>query len=209
MRGLAHPIRYLLEYTEHPYEDVMYEQGDPPSFSVESWTSVKNTLALDFPSIPYLIDSDTKLTDPYAIMLYLATSYAPELLGKTPEQTAEIDMLYGQLKDVKTAITGPCYVGADRKQLSQTAKVKMAPIVAYLGKKDFLFGESLSFLDFYLLEQCEFVQWLTEEEFCTENKNVARFCKRMKSLKTIKRYIKSERYLAKPFNNKVAKINNM
>ena len=31
----------------------------------------------------------------------------------------------------------------------------------------------------------------------------------MKSLKTIKRYIKSERYLDKPFNNKVAKINNL
>ena len=211
MRGLAHPIRYLLEYTEHPYENVMYEQGDPPNFSVESWTSVKNTLGLDFPSIPYLIDpnTDAKLTDPYAIMLYIATSYAPELLGQTHEQTAEIDMLYGQLKDVKTAITGPCYVGADRKTLSVTAKEKMKPIVAYLGKKDFLFGNNLSFLDFYMLEQCEFVQWLTEEEFLSENKAAARFVKRMKNLKQIKRYIKSDRFLAKPFNNKVAKINNL
>ena len=25
IRGLAHPIRYLLEYIEHPYEDVLYE----------------------------------------------------------------------------------------------------------------------------------------------------------------------------------------
>lgn len=25
MRGLAQPIRYLLEYTEHPYEEVVYE----------------------------------------------------------------------------------------------------------------------------------------------------------------------------------------
>jgi glutathione S-transferase len=94
MRGLAHPIRYLLEFTEHPYEDVMYEQGDPPNFSVECWTSVKNTLGLDFPSIPYLIDQETRLTDPYAIMLYVATAYAPELLGQSPEQCAEIDMLY-------------------------------------------------------------------------------------------------------------------
>lgn len=117
MRGLAHPIRYLLEYTEHKYDNIMYEQGDPPNFSVESWTSVKNDLGLDFPSIPYLIDpnTETKLTDAYAIMLYVAAQYAPELLGQTPEQTAEIDMLYSQLKDVKTAITGPCYVGADRK----------------------------------------------------------------------------------------------
>ena len=85
----------------------------------------------------------------------------------------------------------------------------MKPIVAYLDKKEFLFGENLTFLDFYMLEQCEFVQWLTEEEFLSENKAVARFVKRMKNLKQIKRYIKSDRFLAKPFNNKVAKINNL
>ncbi len=209
IRGLAHPIRYLLEYTEHPYQDVMYEQGDSPNYSVECWTSVKNTLDLDFPSIPYLIDSQTKLTDPYAIMVYLATAYAPELLGQTPEEKAEIDMLYGQLKEVKSAVTGPCYVGADRATLSQTAKQKMAPLVAALGSKKYLIGENLTFLDFYLLEQCDFVQWLTENEFFTENKKVAMYVKRMKGLRQIKRYIKSERYLEKPFNNKVAKINNL
>ena len=65
IRGLAQPLRYLLEYTEHPYQEVMYEQGDAPNFSVECWTSVKNTLGLDFPMIPYLIDdnANTKLTD--------------------------------------------------------------------------------------------------------------------------------------------------
>jgi len=32
---------------------------------------------------------------------------------------------------------------------------------------------------------------------------------KMKGLKQIKRYIASERYLEKPYNNKVAKINNL
>jgi len=85
----------------------------------------------------------------------------------------------------------------------------MAPLVATLGSKKYLMGDNLTFLDFYLLEQCDFVQWLTENEFFTENKKVAMYVKRMKGLRQIKRYIKSERYLEKPFNNKVAKINNM
>ena len=85
----------------------------------------------------------------------------------------------------------------------------MAPIVAYLGKKDYLIGSNLTFLDFYMLEQCDFVQWLTNNEFFTENKAVARYVKRMKTLKSVKRYIKSDRFLEKPFNNKVAKINNL
>lgn len=92
------------------------------------------------------------MTDPYAIMIYLATAYAPELLGQTSTERGEIDMMYQQLKDCKSAITGPCYVGSDRNALSATAKAKMAPIVAYLGKKDYLIGDNLTFLDFYMLE---------------------------------------------------------
>lgn len=85
----------------------------------------------------------------------------------------------------------------------------MQPIVSYLGRKDYLFGTELTFLDFYMLEQCDFVEWLTDQTFSRENKTVQRYVKRMKSLKTTKRYIKSDRYLHKPFNNKVAKINNL
>ena len=71
-------------------------------------------------------------------MQYLAQQYAPELLGGTPAKSAEIDMVYAQLKDVKQTITGPCYIGNDRKILMNMAKKKMEPLIAYLGKKDFL-----------------------------------------------------------------------
>ena len=94
IRGLAQPLRYMLEYSEHPYQDVMYEQGDGPNYSVECWTAVKNTLKLDFPSVPYLIDEETRLTDPYAMTIYLANSYCPELLGKTPHEKGELDLMY-------------------------------------------------------------------------------------------------------------------
>lgn len=42
IRGLAQPIRFLLEYVEHPWEDVLYEQGDAPNYSIECWTDVKH-----------------------------------------------------------------------------------------------------------------------------------------------------------------------
>ena len=209
IRGLAQPIRYLLEYTEHPYEDVHYEQGDGPNFSVEEWTSVKNTLGLDFPTVPYVIDGEAKVTDPYAIMVYLSHAYAPELLGKTPAETGEMDMFYSQLKEIKQHITGPCYTQTDKNALGQQAVAKIAPIIQYLGKKDYLFGNELRYLDFYLLELFDFIQWLTENKFFTEQKAVARYVKRVKGLRQMKRYIKSERYMEKPFNNKVAKINNL
>lgn len=183
IRGLAHPIRYLLEYIEHPYDDVMYEQGDAPQYSIESWTSVKNKLGLDFPNMPYMIDGDVKITDTIAIMVYLCHKYAPELLGDTPKQKAEVDMLYAQMKDIKSAITGPCYVGINPEQLKQTCKVKMQPIVEYLGKKDYICGENTTYIDFYLLEMCDFVQFLTNNEFYNENKTIARYVKRVKGLR--------------------------
>ena len=35
IRGLAQQIRYLLEYIQHPYEEVLFEQGDAPNYSIE------------------------------------------------------------------------------------------------------------------------------------------------------------------------------
>ena len=72
-----------------------------------------------------------------------------------------------------------------------------------------MFGDEIRYIDFFTLELFEFVQWLTDNVFFTENKSVARYVKRVKGLRQMKRYIKSERYMDKPFNNKVAKINNL
>ena len=140
IRGLAQQIRYLLEYIEHPYEEVLFEQGDAPSFSIQSWTSVKDTLGLDFPNVPYLIDGEVKLTDPLAIMIYLCNAYAPELLGSSPEQRAEIDILHGQLKDVRQALISQCYVGVPREQLKINSLNKSAQLVKYIQGREYVAG---------------------------------------------------------------------
>ena len=113
------------------------------------------------------------------------------------------------MKDVKQSITGPCYTGADRKKLIDLATVKMKPLVDYLGKKDFLFGNDMTFLDFYMLELCEFADWLTENTFLNANKPLNRYIKRMKGQKRVKAYMRSENFMQKPFNNLSAKINNV
>ena len=113
------------------------------------------------------------------------------------------------MKEIKSAITGPCYTQTDKVKLANQAMIKIGPIILFLGKKDYLFGSELKYMDFYALEIFDFIQWLTENAFFTENKSVAKYVKRMKGLRQMKRYIKSDRYLEKPYNNKVAKINNL
>jgi len=173
----------LLEYIEHPWEDVLYEQGDAPNYSIECWTSVKNTLGLDFPNVPYLIDEEVKITDSNAIMIYLCNAYCPELLGTDLEQKSEIDMIYGQLKEVRQALTGPCYVGADRQVLKRNAKAKISGILKHLGTREFVAGNSLTYLDFYTLELYEFIQFLTQDEFYDENPLVKNYVKRIMNLR--------------------------
>ena len=73
MRGLAQPSRFLLAYLDVRFEDRYYELGAAPEYSIENWTSVRETLGLDFPNLPYLIDREVRLTEPQAIIKYLAT----------------------------------------------------------------------------------------------------------------------------------------
>ena len=34
-------------------------------------------------------------------MVYIANAYAPELLGKNPDESGKIDMIYAQMKEFK------------------------------------------------------------------------------------------------------------
>ncbi len=63
IRGLAHQIRFQLEYLGVPYDEKLYEQGDAPGFEIDSWLSEKHTLGMEFPNLPYFIDGDLKITE--------------------------------------------------------------------------------------------------------------------------------------------------
>lgn len=161
--------------------------------------------------MPYLIDKDTKITDTLSIMVYLCNAYEPDLLGASPADKARIDILANHMKEVKSSITGPCYTGTDPQILAETAKQKMVPLINALGKKDYMMGETITYIDFLMLELLDFMQFLTTNAFLEqkENKPLIKYVKRIKGIKQIKKYLASDRFLEKPFNNKIAKINNL
>lgn len=53
----------MFAYCGVDFEDKMYEVGDAPDFDRSSWLNVKQTLGLDYPNLPYLIDGNCKLTE--------------------------------------------------------------------------------------------------------------------------------------------------
>uniref|UniRef100_A0A4X1URQ5 Glutathione S-transferase n=1 Tax=Sus scrofa TaxID=9823 RepID=A0A4X1URQ5_PIG len=75
IRGLAHAIRLLLEYTDSSYEEKKYTLGDAPDYDRSQWLSDKFKLGLDFPNLPYLIDGAHKLTQSNAILRYIARKH--------------------------------------------------------------------------------------------------------------------------------------
>ena len=91
-----------MAYMGADYDMDEYEVTDAPEFSRECWNSVKFTLGLDFPNLPYLFDGDVKLTETTAVHRYLADKYAPNLLGDGSQHRAEVSMLesivYGGVK---------------------------------------------------------------------------------------------------------------
>jgi hypothetical protein len=52
-------------------------QADPPSLCRGEWTSVKHTLGLAHPNLPYFKHADLSLTQSAAILHYVARTWAP------------------------------------------------------------------------------------------------------------------------------------
>ena len=53
----------MFAYLNVEFEDKMYDCGDAPDYDRSSWTSVKETLGIDYPNLPYLIDGNTKISE--------------------------------------------------------------------------------------------------------------------------------------------------
>ena len=66
----------------------------------------------------------------------------------------------------------------------------------------------MTWVDFFIFEQIEMFAWITEGEFLTRYPNFAEYHKRIASLPKFSEFYKSDKFTVRPFNNKVAKLNN-
>lgn len=101
----------MFYYLKVSFADIQYEQGDAPDFDRSQWLDVKETLGLEYPNLPYLIDGDVMLTETAAIMQYIAKKYRPSLLGMSAAEVGRISMLLDKVHTLKMKATGPCYMG--------------------------------------------------------------------------------------------------
>ena len=96
IRGRGQVLRLLLAYSGLEWEDKIYADAG-------KWFGAgdKMNLGLDFPNLPYLTHGDFKLTESSAIARYIIhKSGKKELLGKTVEDEAIVDMIISLLDEI-------------------------------------------------------------------------------------------------------------
>ncbi|XP_052035429.1 glutathione S-transferase Mu 3 isoform X1 [Apodemus sylvaticus] len=225
VRGLTHPIRLLLEYTDSSYEEKRYVMGDAPNFDRSQWLSEKYNLGLDIPNLPYLIDGSHKVTQSNAILRYLGRKH--NLCGETEEERIRVDTLENQVMDtriqlmivccspdfVTASLPGNLTKGGDscslpqEKQKPELLKAipdKMKIYSEFLGKRPWFAGDKVTYVDFLAYDILD--QYRMFEPKCLDAfPNLKDFLARFEGLKKISAYMKSSRFLPRPVFTKIAR----
>ncbi|KAM7246362.1 hypothetical protein CapIbe_002660 [Capra ibex] len=198
IRGLAHAIRLLLEYTDTNYEERQYSMGDAPDYDRSQWLNEKFKLGLDFPNLPYLIDGTHKLTQSNAILRYIARKH--NMCGETEEEMIRVDILENQVMDVRFAMIRICY-SPDFEELKpgflKEIPEKIKLFSEFLGKRPWFAGDKLTYVDFLVYDVLDMHRKF-EPKCLDAFPNLRDFISRFEGLKKISAYMKSSRFLPGP-----------
>ncbi|XP_028735246.1 glutathione S-transferase Mu 3 [Peromyscus leucopus] len=204
VRGLTHPIRLLLEYTDSSYEEKRYTMGDAPNFDRSQWLSEKFNLGLDIPNLPYLIDGSHKITQSNAILRYLGRKY--NLCGETEEERIRVDTLENQVMDTRIQLMIVCCSPDFEKQKPEFLKAipdKMKIYSEFLGKRPWFAGDKVTYVDFLAYDILD--QYRMFEPKCLDAfPNLKDFLAHFEGLKKISAYMKTSRFLPRPVFTKIA-----
>ena len=86
---------------------------------------------------------------------------------------------------------------------------KVGPLVTFLGQKTYLCGENLTYVDFIFFELCDFMDWIAEGNLFMQHPSLKAYSDRIKALPRLAEfYADDTRCIKRPYNNKIAKLNN-
>lgn len=203
IRGLAQPIRLILEHTGTSYKDTRYTVGEAPDYSRESWNSVKHSLGLDFPNLPYLIDEteDVRITQSNAIISYIGRK--TEMMGTSVKSSAHVEMMLEEAMDFRNTIVRLAYHNYEQGYANFASKYvprRLETLSTYLGDK-LWFCEELTVVDFVLYELMDQTRLMVPGAV---KGNLLDFLTRVEELPRIKKYLASDRCITRPINNPTA-----
>ncbi|XP_011808941.1 PREDICTED: glutathione S-transferase Mu 3-like isoform X2 [Colobus angolensis palliatus] len=146
VRGLAHAIHLLLEFTDTSYEEKRYTCGEAPDYDRSQWLDVKFKLDLDFPNLPYLMGGKNKITQSNAILRCITRKH--NMCGETEEEKIRVDIVENQVMDFRTQLIRLCYSSEHEKlkpQYLEELPGQLKQFSMFLGKFSWFAGEKLTF----------------------------------------------------------------
>lgn len=204
IRGLAAPLRYILAYAGEDFEDKRYTIGPAPEYSREDWFSVKFTLGLPFPNLPYYIDDKVKLTETNAIFRYLGRKH--NLYGDDDVAKAHCDLVLEMAMGFRNDFVKLCYgpgFEENKKAFLESAPKKLAAFEDFLGAKTYFAGEKLTVADFHMFEMID-VHNMFAASLLEKCPKLKAFHQRFRDIPAIKNHMESKQFSEHPVNGIMA-----
>ena len=168
IRGFTEPIKMLLEYLHISYKEVKFELDEmkPAECSSEQWMSIKESLGLEFPTLPNIKDSEHQISLCFTIAIckYLAQKYKPKMIGSAMNECAEIDSILFMCHDMRNSIIEAHESGweKNKEETMKNIKEKLGYVNKFMRARIWLSGKQVSIADFVFCELMELVQSLDD-----------------------------------------------
>ena len=139
------------------------EQQPSPS-ALEQWAIVRDTSGLEFPSIPYFRDGDSKLslTGSTAICRFLGQKYRPKMVGSAMNEYAEVDALLCMMQDMRYDLDRTVEDPTAERRAAAMKHVgeQLERINRFMRSKAWLSGKQVSIADFIFCELLEYILFI-------------------------------------------------
>ncbi len=118
-------------------------------------------------------------------------------------------MVMGVTVDMRTTSYDMIYDTGDKKAMQDLGYEVFGKLSKFLGSKDFIIGDYVTFPDFFIFENIELFDFVCDQGgIISRYPNLGPYRERMANLPGVKEYLASDRSLKRPFNGKRAFINN-
>ncbi|KAI1289714.1 Glutathione S-transferase [Halotydeus destructor] len=192
IRGIGEPIRFLLHHVGAAFEDKRFSAGPKGH---QAWTDDKANLGLDFPSLPYWVDGETKATQSLTILRLVARKYG--LVGKCEEDILRIELAEQQADGMMRKMLYMTYNFAGYES-SKNSRLKALPteveqFAEFLGDGDFVAGSGVTYVDFLWYHTLDYHRHFDPTAF-EGQEVVAAYLSRVEMLPNISKYVMSPSY---------------
>jgi glutathione S-transferase len=218
-------VSVAIAYCEIEFEDRTYELGGPPDYSRDSWKSVKFSLGLAFPNLPYYIDKHVSLTQSNSILRYIARYGCEESFtllqvfmlclsfcssNHIGSSDARIQALEDMVADVVVTIRDNfgdlCYsteFESIKQKFMDDLPQRLAQFNDFMGENEWMCGDTISYADFHLVELLRQLQVL-EPDCLRQFTKLEALCTRFESLPRIAAYKASKKHVEYPLFSNLA-----